>query len=206
MAPLMSGTGVGAMSQAGSIFAIGGAVTGAIGSYYAAQSQKAQLESQASSMRFQADISQLNAVQAEFTAQQILRAGQQKQGQIGLRAGKIKSSQRASMAARGIDLGVGSAVETIATTDLMKEIDMLTVNADTVRSSEAARLQRQNYLTASALQDVSASNLAASGDSISPFMALSTSLLGSAGSVANAWYQDRKLAAMANKLGIDISK
>jgi hypothetical protein len=203
MATLLTGTGVQAMSQTGSIFAIGGAVTGAIGSYYAAQNQKAQLESQASSMRFQSDISELNAAQAEFTAQQILRAGQQKQGQIGLRAGKIKSSQRASMAARGIDLGVGSAVETIATTDLMKEIDMLTVNADTVRSSEAARLQRQNYLTASALQDVSASNLAASGDSISPFMAAGSSILGSAGSVANAWYQDRKLAAIASRLGIE---
>jgi hypothetical protein len=191
-------------SQLGGVFAVTGAITGAIGSYYAAQSQKNQLESQASSMRFQADISQLNAVQAEFTAQQIMRAGQQKQGQIGLRAGKIKSSQRASMAARGIDLGVGSAVETIATTDLMKEIDMLTVNADTVRSAEAARLQRQNYLTASAMQDVSASNLAGSASSISPFIAAGSSLLGSAGSVANAWYQDRRLAAMADKMGLEL--
>jgi hypothetical protein len=203
MATLLTGTGVQAMSQTGSIFAIGGAITGAIGSYYAAQSQKAQLESQASSMRFQSDISQLNAAQAEFTAQQIMRAGQQRQGQIGLRAGKIKSSQRASMAARGIDLGVGSAVETIATTDLMKEIDMLTTNAETVRSAEAARLQRQNYLTASAMQDVSAMNLAGSAASISPMMALGGSLLGSAGSVANAWYQDRKLAAIASRLGIE---
>ena len=203
MATLLTGTGVGAMSQAGSIFAIGGAITGAIGSYYAAQSQKAQLESQASSMRFQSDISQLNAAQAEFTAQQIMRVGQQRQGKIGLRAGKIKSSQRASMAARGIDLGVGSAVETIATTDLMKEIDMLTTNAETVRSAEAARLQRQNYLTASAMQDVSAMNLAGSAASISPMMALGGSLLGSAGSVANAWYQDRKLAAIASRLGIE---
>jgi hypothetical protein len=200
---LLTGTGTQAMSQTGSIFAIGGAITGAIGSYYAAQSQKAQLESQASSMRFQSDISQLNAAQAEFTAQQILRAGQQRQGQIGLRAGKIKSSQRASMAARGIDLGVGSAVETIATTDLMKEIDMLTTNAETVRSAEAARLQRQNYLTASAMQDVSAMNLAGSAASISPTMALTGSLLGSAGSVANAWFQDRKLAAIASRLGIE---
>jgi hypothetical protein len=190
-------------SQLGGIFAVSGAVTGAIGSYYAAQSQKNQLESQASSMRFQSDISQLNAAQAEFTAQQILRAGQQRQGRIGLRAGKIKSSQRASMAARGIDLGVGSAVETIATTDLMKEIDMLTTNAETVRSAETARLQRQNYLTASAMQDVSAMNLAGSAASISPTMALTGSLLGSAGSVANAWYQDRKLAAIASRLGIE---
>ena len=199
---LLTGTNTAAMSQFGSIMSIGGAVTGAIGAYYNAQNQKAQLESQASSLRFQADISQLNAVQAEFTAQQIMRVGQQKQGQVSLRAGKIKSSQRASMAARGIDLGVGSAVETIATTDLMKEIDMLTVNAETVRSAEAARLQRQNYLTAAAMQDVSASNLMGSAASISPFMAAGTSILGSAGSVANAWYQDRKLAAMAARLGI----
>ena len=200
---LLTGTNTAAMSQFGSIMSIGGAVTGAIGAYYNAQNQKAQLESQASSLRFQADISQLNAVQAEFTAQQIMRVGQQKQGQISLRAGKIKSAQRASLAARGIDLGVGSAVETIATTDLMKEIDMLTVNAETVRSAEAARLQRQNYLTASAMQDVSASNLSASSMSISPFMAAGTSLLGSAGSVANAWFQDRKLAAIASRLGIE---
>jgi hypothetical protein len=203
MATLLTGTGTQAMSQFGSIFSIGGAVTGAIGSYYAAQSQKAQLDSQASSMRFQSDISELNAAQAEFTAQQIMRAGQQRQGQIGLRAGKIKSSQRASMAARGIDLGVGSAVETIATTDLMKEIDMLTVNADTVRSAESARQQRQNYLTASTMQDVSASNLAGSASTISPFLAAGTSILGSAGSVANAWYQDRKLAAIASRLGLE---
>jgi hypothetical protein len=88
----------------------------------------------------------------------------------------------------------------------MKEIDMLTVNADTVRSAEAARLQRQNYITQGALQDVSASNVMASAGTISPGLAMTTSLLGSAGSVANAWYQDRRLAAMADKLGVDISK
>jgi len=190
-------------SQLGGIFAIGGAIQGAIGSYFNAKSQALQLESQSSSLAFQADMSRLNAVQAEFTAQQIMRAGNLKQGQVSLRAGKIKSSQRASMAARGIDLGVGSAVETIATTDLMKEIDMLTVNSETVRSAEAARLQRQNYLTQAAIQDVSSENVMASSRTISPAMAATTSLLGSASSVANAWYQDRKLAAMAAKLGLE---
>jgi len=190
-------------SQLGGLFAIGGAIQGAIGSYFNAKSQALQLESQSSSLAFQADMSRLNAVQAEFTAQQIMRAGNLKQGQVSLRAGKIKSAQRASLAARGIDLGVGSAVETIATTDLMKEIDMLTVNSETVRSAEAARLQRQNYLTQAAIQDVSSENVMASSRTISPAMAATTSLLGSASSVANAWYQDRKLAAMAAKLGLE---
>jgi hypothetical protein len=190
-------------SQLGGIFAVAGAVQGAIGSYFNAKSQALQLESQSSSLAFQADMSRLNAVQAEFTAQQIMRAGNLKQGQVSLRAGKIKSSQRASLAARGIDLGVGSAVETIATTDLMKEIDMLTVNSETVRSAEAARLQRQNYLTQAAIQDVSAENVMASSRTISPTMAATSSLLGSASTVANAWFQDRKLAAMAAKLGLE---
>jgi len=72
-----------------------------------------------------------------------------------------------------------------------------------VRSAEAARLQRQNYMTQAALQDVSAENVMASSRTISPSLAATSSLLGSAGSVANAWYQDRKLAAMAAKLGIE---
>lgn len=193
----------GQASQLGGVFAVAGAVQGAIGSYFNAKSQALQLESQSSSLAFQADMSRLNAVQAEFTAQQIMRAGNLKQGQVSLRAGKIKSAQRASMAARGIDLGVGSAVETIATTDLMKEIDMLTVNSETVRSAEAARIQRQNYMTQAAIQDVSAENVMASSRSISPTLAASTSLLGGASSVASAWFQDRKLAAMAAKLGIE---
>ena len=193
----------GQASQLGGVFAVAGAVQGAIGSYFNAKSQALQLESQSSSLAFQADMSRLNAVQAEFTAQQIMRAGNLKQGQVSLCAGKIKSAQRASMAARGIDLGVGSAVETIATTDLMKEIDMLTVNSETVRSAEAARIQRQNYMTQAAIQDVSAENVMASSRSISPTLAASTSLLGGASSVASAWFQDRKLAAMAAKLGIE---
>jgi len=84
----------------------------------------------------------------------------------------------------------------------MKEIDMLTVNSETVRSAEAARLQRQNYLTQSAIQDVSAENVMASSRTISPFMSATSSLLGSAGAVASTWYQDRKLAAIAEKLGV----
>jgi hypothetical protein len=53
------------------------------------------------------------------------------------------------------------------------------------------------------MQDVSASNLAGSASTISPFLAAGTSILGSAGSVANAWYQDRKLAAIASRLGLE---
>lgn len=185
------GGGLDSANAAGFLMAGIGAISSAAGAFFAAKAQQDQLRSQASAMQFQADLSRLNAIQAEFTAQQIDRAGQQKYGQIGLRAGKIKSGQRASMAARGIALGVGSAAETLATTDLMKEVDLLTVNAETVRSVEAQRLQRQNYATQAAIQDVSALNLIGTASTISPLSAFGTSLVGSGGQVANMWYQDR---------------
>jgi inorganic triphosphatase YgiF len=130
-------------------------------------------------------------------------AGERQGANIGLRAGQVKAKARSSMAARGIQLGEGNAAEVIASTDLMKEVDMLTVNANTVRAAEAARTQSVNYSNAALLEGVSASNLMTSADSISPFMGAYSSMLGSATSLANAWYQDRKLSAIAGRLGLE---
>lgn len=186
----MGGAGFGAG------LAVAGAVSSAIGSYFNAKTQQYQLKSQASSLQFQSDLSRLNALQAEFTAQQVMRAGQMKAGAVGLRAGKIRSSQRASLAARGIDITSDSAVEQLATTEYMKDLDLLTVNAETVHQAEAARLQKQNYLTQASMQSLSSQNAYSSAGTISPFAAVGTSLIGGGAQVANAWYQDRILKSM----------
>lgn len=191
------------MKSMGPILGISGAINGAIGSYYAAQSQMNQLKSQSMSMEFKAAMDKINARQAEVTAEGIMFAGERQGATVGLRAGQVKAKARSSMAARGIQLGEGNAAEVIASTDLMKEVDMLTVNANTVRAAEAARTQSVNYSNASLMEGVSASNLMLSANSISPFLSSYTSLLGSATTLSNAWYQDRKLSAIAGRLGIE---
>ena len=191
-----------AMGQAGPVMSVFGAVNSAIGSYYQAKSAEYQLQSQASTLAFQADMAKLNQRRAEFQAYTIMEAGARQIGAQTMKAGQVKGAATASMAARGVQLGVGSAAEVIATTDLMKEIDTLTLNTNRVRASEEAKMQGVNYGNQAAMLGVSSRNAMASADSISPFGSAMTSLMGSASSLSSSWYQNRKLQGIADALGV----
>ena len=162
------------LAQASMVGQIGGAATSAIGSYFGAATQKAVLNGQAS-------VADSNARISELGAQSALMQGQQQVGALTLRAGQLKSSQRAAMAANGIDLGTGNAAELQASTDIMKEIDANTLTANAVRSAWGYRTQAMNFKN-------EALTRRASAGAISPGMAAASSLLGSAGSVASSWY------------------
>ena len=177
------------MATVGAVAGIFGGINSAYGAFASARSTKNQLE-------FQAKMSEINARQAEQQAQSIMYAAERQAGQVTLRAGKVKSSQKASMAANGIALGEGSAAETIATTDLMKEIDALTINANAVRAAAAARSQSVNYSNQSLLSQTSS-------DTISPFSSAATSMISSATTVASSWYSSSRSAKIAAALGIE---
>jgi hypothetical protein len=181
------------MQTYGPMISIAGAIGSIASSYYGAKAQQYQLDAQAMTMQFQKDIAGINARQAEVTAQGILRAGQIESAMTSLKYGKAKGSQRAAMAANGGVIGEGSNQEIEATNDLMKEIDVLQINANTVRSAENARTQGQNYKTQAAMYGVSASNLTASSQSISPFAAAGSTFLTSATSYAGTIYRDKMM-------------
>ena len=176
------------MSYAGPIMGIIGGIQSGFGSYYSAKST-------ASNLQFQSDMAAINARMAENTAQSILDAGNRAQSQVSMRAGKVKGSQKAGQGARGIAIGVGSAAEEVAGTDLMKEMDMMTINANATRQAWAARTQAVNASNESLLKGTTAA-------SISPFSAASTSLINSGTTVASSWYRNRKLDALADTLGV----
>lgn len=194
---LTSGSNAGTannMSQMAPIFMGLGAIQSMVGTYYGAKTQQYQLDSQKLTYEFQQDMSEINARQMERQAQSIMLAGQRQQGQIGLRAGKVKGATRASQAARGITMGVGSAAEEIATIDLVKEIDMLTINVNTTQAANAARTQGVNFSNQSLMQGVSASNAGAGASTIDPYGQAATSLIGSASAVSANWYQSNRLS------------
>lgn len=178
------------INAAGTALSIFGSINSAIGAYYGAESAKAQLRSQSLTLQYQSQMGEINARLVEAQAQQIMRAGIQRQQQIGFQAGAVVASSRASMAARGLTLTEGNAREVIATTNLMKEIDLNTVNANTVRAAAAERMKKVGIENKSILDNVSASNLTAMASGISPFSAMSTSLIGSAGNLANTWFSN----------------
>lgn len=177
------------MSYAGPIMGILGGISAGFGSYFQAQSA-------ASNLQFQADMSAINARMAEKTAQSILDAGQKAQGQVGLRAGKVVAAQKAGQGHRGVAIGEGNAAEEVATTNLMKETDMLTINANATRQAWAARTQSVNAANESLLKGTMA-------ESINPFTSMTTSLLNSGTAVASSWYQHRKINRLAAVLGVE---
>jgi hypothetical protein len=193
MAPSFGSQMAEAFVTAGPIVSIFGAVNSAIGAYYSAESQKNQLKMQAQNQRFQADMSRINARGAAFNAAQITQAGQQQSARYTMQAGQARAGAVASMAGRGIRGGVGSAGEVLGSMDLIKEIDRLTINANTVRQAEAARAQALNYTTQATMSDLSAQNLSSTAGTIYPGLSASTSLLGSAADIGTTWARNRRL-------------
>lgn len=152
-----------------------GAASSAVGSYYKAASDKSSLE-------LSAGLADVNARMAESAAQNALQAGAREVQRSQLQTAQVKSSQRASMAANGVDLGVGSPDNVLTTTDFVGQIDANTLQANAIKQAMGYRTE--------AINDTSQGQMSrASAGAISPIGAGFTSLLGSAGKVASGWYQ-----------------
>jgi hypothetical protein len=89
------------------------------------------------------------------------------------------------MAANGIDLGEGSAAEVLTSTDMIKEHDMQTIQANAVRAAWGHRMDATSLTN-------QARSSRAGADSTSALMAGTSSLLSSAGTIAGSWYSMNK--------------
>lgn len=159
-----------------------GAVGSAVGAYQQAKSARSQL-------RYQAAMAEINARLSESSAQQALQQGQQQVAANTMKYGSVKSSQRAAMAANGVDLGVGSAAEVQASTDILKEIDKNSIEQAAIRTAFGYRTQGTNYQNQALMDRTSASSISASG-------AFGSTLLGGATKVAGLWYNLGKVGAL----------
>lgn len=187
-------TGTATIKNLGTLTAVFGGINSAIGQFYAAKTQQYQLQSQASTLQFQSGMDAINAHGAEMSAQSIQEAGKTQVAQYTMRAGQEAAASTVATAARGVDLSSGSAVAERASQDLVKQMDVLTINANTTRAAWGQRTQATNDRNASLLTGTSATNLRSSADSISPVLAATTSLLSSASGIASQWDWRRKVA------------
>lgn len=150
-----------------------GIASSTIGGFFSAQTNKANLNAQAV-------LDGINARMAESTAQSILYAGQREESNSKLKTAQLKGSQRAAMAANGVDLGGDSAVNVLTSTDVMGEADANTIHANAVRSAWGYRTQATNMQNDALMKRAQAS-------SISPGTSAFNSLLTSASSVSDKW-------------------
>lgn len=163
-----------------------GALLGAVGSFFAVSSQRREMEAHALSYEFEGTMAALDARAAEADAQAGLDAAATEVGALTLAAGAERASRRASLAARGITT-TGSAAEVALSADVMLEADKYTI-ARSARSRAAAdRVRAVNATNRSRFARVSANNARRSARALSPWSALSTSLLTDAASFGSSW-------------------
>ena len=175
--------------QAGGIFSIGSTISGLIGANSAANTEKYKLKSQGLNFEHQQDMASINARMLEMQAQQIARAYDRQIMTKTMAAGLKKGAARASFAARGIQMGVGSTANVFATDAIMKEIDKLTMNANKVRAVNQMRTRGVQADIRGDMLGVSASNMFASASAVSPLLNMTSTLLtGATDFAANKGY------------------
>lgn len=124
----------------------------------------------------QANIARLNAQMMERQAQGVLRSAEKAIVTKTMQAGQVKSTQRARLAANGIAVGVGSAAEIQASTDIIKEIDKNQIKSNAVADAWGYRMKAVGY-EGDALMAMAKKQSAA--------LNFGTTLLGGASQIAN---------------------
>lgn len=162
---------------------VAGGITSAFGALSAASAKKYQTKSLALNYEHQKNMALFNMRMKESQAQHIARAYNKQMQILSLKQGVAKGKARASMAARGIKMGTGSTLDAFVSSEVLAQIDRMTMNSNKVRAMSDKRLEAVGLQNQATMLGVSASNAFATASSISPFMNMSSSLLTSAGSV-----------------------
>lgn len=205
-----SGGGVaGAFKDFSSFSSIFGVLQSGISAYFGAKAAKYQVQSlrleaqsRASSYQYNTEVSELNAKAAEFQVGMIMKDRNRAIAQYTLMAGQRSSAARASMAARGIALDVGNAAEVMASMDYVKEVDVLTINANSVRAAEAQRMAAANDRANAMIGRASSQNVIASAPMYggsSPLASGLGSMFNNSGKLIESLSENKKFMSWAEE-------
>ena len=161
------------------------AVTSVAGLGFQAYSSMQQSAAAQDSADYNAAVQRNNAQLAEYQAQDAVTRGDKATEDHMRKVAQLKGSQKASMAARGLDLSEGSALNILTDTDLFGEIDANTIQTNAAREAWGYRAQGSNSTAQANLYKMQADNQ-------NPLMAGAGTLLAGAGSVADRWTAYKK--------------
>ena len=116
-----------------------------------------------------------NAQMAEYAAQDAQRRGEEEATAVQRKGAALKSAQRVSLAAKGLDLGYGTAADLQDQTDFFTQSDVATTRTNAAREAWNSRARGQAMLTQGR------------ADSLNSMYQAGGSLLSGAGMVADKW-------------------
>ena len=167
-------------ATAATIGTVGAVATTVAGVGLAASSAHQQAKGQQAQLEYQAAVNENNAKVSEWQAKDAQQRGEMEAQRIARAGAGVKGAQRTAMAARGLDLGEGTAFALQEQTDIFSLYDQSTARDNAAKEAWATRQQGANYSSAASASRATAS-------AISPGTAAVGTLLTSAGRVAGRW-------------------
>jgi len=116
-----------------------------------------------------------NAKTAEYAAQEATRLGEKQAIEVQRKGAAIKSAQRVGLAAKGLDLGYGTAADLQDQTDFFTQSDVATTRTNAAKDAWGKRAQGTNYQ--------------AQANAENPLMMGASTLLAGGSQVASRWYK-----------------
>jgi hypothetical protein len=153
------------------------AVSSAVSAYGAYKQSQAQKQS----AQFNSDVAKQNQRVAGVQARQAGEQGQAREDAYNAKLRTLMGTQTTQLAGTGVDVSSGSALDIRADTAGLGARDISTIRGDTVNSVWQARLAGASAADQSKLYQFQA-------DTTSPWLAATTSALGSASSIGSSWY------------------
>lgn len=175
--PVLAAIPAGYFAAAGAAAAIAGAGI----SYMGAQSQ-AQAASE--SANYNAEVAANNQLEANQAATVAQQQGAQAQVEKAYQEDVLVGQQKAGLAANGVDVGSGSAVNLLSDTKAAGELDQLTIQNNAAREAQGYLNQGIGYANQAQI-DQAAGQAALQGGALKADSALVTG----AGQVASSWYK-----------------
>ena len=156
------------------------AVAGAGVSYMGAQTQ-GQAASNAAT--YNAEVNANNQQMADAAAVTAQQQGAVDQQQKANQEDVLIGQQKAGLAANGIDVGSGTAVDLLADTKAAGEFDQLTITNNAARTAQGFENQGINYQNQAVVNEQESAAALQGGE-----LKADSALITGAGSVANSWY------------------
>lgn len=133
---------------------------------------------------YNAAVASNNMVLAERQAEDATKRGKIEEQRHRMQVGRLKADQRSALAASGIDVASGSALDVLEDTAKLGEWDALQIRANADREAYGYRAQGMNYQAEAGLQTMKGRQASRAG-----MIGAGSSLLTGAGNVAGSWYK-----------------
>lgn len=159
----------------------------AVGTAMSAYGAKQQADAQAQAAQYQAQVALNNQKIAGQYAQQAIADGENKVAAKQEQTSQMIGSQRAAMAANGVQLDSGSPLRLQEDTARLGNVDALTIRNNAAREAYGYQLQGLSYGQQAQLDEATASNAVTAGN-----LNMFSSIAGGASSIGSKWIDYKK--------------